>query len=308
VRPSFVLSLLLLACGSDPESDAVDLRIDLPPPPDVGEQFVTPALTIPPFTEQQWCSFLRYDGDDVGVSGADTFQSENGHHAILMISNADEGEYPDGSLFDCTDRDTLPMTNMEPLFIVKAQGPGRSGMQFPGGMAVKLRSGTRLVLQSHYINTSAEPILVHDAVNLSYVPVESVTTWAAPYAHTLSEMPLPPHEETTLTVDCTWEADANILFLLGHMHEHGTAFAVDWTHADTTERVYEIPEWDPGMRDQPPTDDYEAGAFAVRAGDRFVTTCTWLNTTERELNFPQEMCVTAGMAYPSLVPLICDPS
>jgi len=304
----FVLLLLPGCGGSDPTSDAVDLREDLPTAPEDGQQFVTPTLTIPAYTEQQWCSFMRYDGEDVGVSAAGTWQSENGHHAILMISNADARQYPDGSVLDCTDRNTLPMTNMEPLVIVKALEPGRTGMAFPEGMAAKLRGDTRLVLQSHYINTSPDPILVRDAINLTYVDPDTVETWAAPYAHTLSEMPIPPHEETTLTVECTWEEEANVLFLLGHMHEHGTAFSVDWTHADGTERIYEIPRWDPAMRDSPPTDDYDAGEFTVAAGDRFTTTCTWLNTTDQVLNFPQEMCVTAGMAYPTLVPLICDPS
>ena len=57
----------------------------------------------------------------------------------------------------------------------------------------------------------------------------------------------------------------------------------------------------------PPINEYEDGSFQVSAGDSFTTSCTWDNTTDEPLGFPEEMCVTFGFAYESKIPLICAP-
>ena len=72
--------------------------------------------------------------------------------------------------------------------------------------------------------------------------------------------------------------------------------------------IYEIAQWEPEYRDRPPVNEYEDGEFTVQAGDTFTTSCTWDNTTEAPLGFPEEMCVTFGFAYESKLPLICAPA
>lgn len=310
----FGLIWALVACtdkgGDDTASEAVDLRGDFPAPPEGGIQFLTPDMTIEPYTEKLWCFFDTYEGEDVAIVDVDTYQSQYGHHVQLLSTKNDPDEYPDGMAFDCTDRETLPMTDMDPIYIAVPESEGRTAMHLEDGMGVELESGTRIVIQSHYLNTSAEAILVNDAINIGVTDPESVETWAAPFAHVLTDMPLPPGQATSLPVDCAFEGTYEIMYVGGHMHEWGTTYSIDHVLADgtSTERIYEVETWDALYRDQPPMNSYAAGERTVQPGDRFVTTCNWFNDTDEELNFPEEMCATFGMLYPSKVPLICDPS
>ena len=90
------------------------------------------------------------------------------------------------------------------------------------------------------------------------------------------------------------------------MHEWGTSITLDWTTEEGTDRLYEVPEWKTEYRDWPVVADYQPLGLEVKAGDVFTTTCNWFNTTDREMVFPEEMCSNAGMAYPSMLPIICS--
>ncbi len=289
--------------------DAEDLRGVFPEPPSNGIVMRPPDMVIPAFTEKQFCWFTRYTGPDMGIRYQATYQSPNGHHVVLMKTLAPEHEFPDDTVFDCTERDTLPMTEMEPVIFGRGidDGDGSSSITLPDGMAVTFNSDTRLVVQSHYINPTDADILVADEIHLDFMPPEQVQTWAAPFAHTAIDFSVPAGEQATVSFDCEWGADATVLFLGGHMHEWGHAFSLDWNRTDDTQRIYDIPEWDPNYRDRPPIQEFADGDFQVSAGDSFTTTCTWDNTTNASLGFPEEMCVTFGFAYESRVPLICAP-
>lgn len=313
------LCILLAACSPDDDktdegdnaSDAVDLRRDIPDPPEGGLQWLSPDMEIPAYTEMQWCYFTSYEGETVGIHTQGMYQSDYGHHVTINATNAEEDDYPDGTLVDCTDPDAVPMTDIDPLFVggqadIVDSETHTYEFSLPEGMAVRLPGHTRLVVQSHYVNTGADDILVKDGVNVGIMVEDEVETWASAMVHTDSGFSLPSGQETTDVVECTWEQDASIIFLTGHMHEYGTAYKVEWIHGETTETIYEIPTWDAKYRDLPPMDQYEPGVFNVTAGDSFRTSCSWFNKEDHTLEFPAEMCATAMMGYPSKVPVICD--
>jgi hypothetical protein len=313
-------TLMLIGCTSDGQGDpapkdsdteAVDLRREFPDAPEGGIQLLTPDYTIEAFSEAQFCWFTRWDGGDIGINYQATYQSDNGHHVVLLKTLADEDDFPDDAVFDCSDKDTLPMTDMEPIIfgrgIESAGTDNESTLELGEGMAVNLNEGTRMIVQSHYVNPTPDAILVKDAINLGLIPEDQVEIWAAPFAHTVLDFEIPAGEIATIEFDCTWEDDATVLFLGGHMHDWGKAFSLDWTSGDTTERIYEVEEWNVEYRDRPPIHEYGDGDFTVAAGDVFSTSCTWDNTTDHTLGFPEEMCVTFGFAYESKLPLICAP-
>lgn len=311
------LLLALPACRPDEgdvdgTEDAVDLRRDFPDPPDGGMQWVTPEMTIPAYTEQEWCYFDTYEGPTVGIDFMGMYQSDYGHHIIMTATNAEDDEYPDGTFLDCTDPDALPMTSLEPLIVGGVNWETdlethSSQMEMPEGMAARLQEGQRLIFQAHYVNTTEDPILVQDAINIGVIPEEEVETWTAALVHTDTDIAIPPGQETTMTVDCTFDEDTYVYFLTGHLHEWGSAFKLEWTSEAGTETIYEVPTWDPLYRDLPPVNEYEVGEFLVKAGDSFRTTCGWYNDEDYELGFPQEMCATAMMVYPAKVPVVCEP-
>ena len=303
---------LIVACtpvdlGSGTSTSEVeDLRFDLPAPPEGGEQFVSPEYVIPALSEKQFCYFFEYQGDEVGINFQGNYQGQFGHHVLLLKTNATEEMFPNGTILDCTERDVLPMTDIEPLVVGSTFEDNVGELWLPEGMATKLKGGTRLVLQSHYVNAITTDILVQDAVNLGYMPVDEVQTWAAAFAQTTLDLVVPPLGDATYDIDCTWEDDVNLLFLAGHMHEQGSTMWVDHHRSGgDPERVYEVETWDPYFRDVPPVNEYGVDTFAVAAGDRFVTHCEWNNQLDHEMLFPEEMCAIYGMAYPSTIPLIC---
>ena len=183
---------------------------------------------------------------------------------------------------------------------------GTNQVMLPDGMATLMRSGTRIIVQSHYVNTGLETIRVQDGFNVELVEPDQVQTWAAPFVNAHIGFEVPAGQEMTVEFDCTFGKDLNLLYLYGHMHDWGSRFHVDIAPAGgTAARVYEVGSWEPSFRDQAPINAYDEGEFVVAADDVITTSCTWMNDTAGPLALPQEMCVTLGMAYPAQDAVMC---
>jgi hypothetical protein len=314
LSPLLPLLLALAACAPDDpaaEGDgAVDMIRDFPEAPEGGLRLMTPEFTVGAYSDVQTCFVDTYTGPTIGIHAQWTYQSPGGHHVVLTATTATEREIADGTVYDCTDG--TQMTNLDPLFIGGILGTDENDhvgeMILPDGMAAQMEEGTRIIIQSHYINTTDDDILVQDAIDMELTDPDAVETWVAPFVHVQTHHPIPTGEYD-LQFDCAWEDPYNVLFLGGHMHEWGQSFYTDMTRAGASspERIYEIQEWDPYMRDAPVYIDYQKGEFTVAPGDSFRTSCTWNNTTDATLDFPEEMCVTFGMVYPAKVPVVCSP-
>ena len=293
-------------------TDAIDVRNDFPAPPEGGVQYISPEYIIEAFTEKQYCYFLTYEGPDTAITHQGVYQSDHGHHVLMLTTTLDDFDFPDHEYWDCTEDGDLAMVDTFPLFVGSVDENGNFGVSdgagaltLPEGMGTRLNSGTRLVMQSHYVNPLSSPILVQDAVNFGVMPQEDVEVWTAPAIHIVTDHPLEMGVASSLTFDCTWSQDASLLFLNGHMHELGTSFSTDHTHAGGTDRVYDVPVWDVSMRDAPPTVVFDVAApLSVQEGDVFTTTCNWFNDRDHVVDFPEEMCTTVAMAYPTKIPLM----
>jgi hypothetical protein len=306
-----VLLTLLAGCATATD-DVLDLKRNFPDAPAGSLVFTSPEYTIPAGVERQMCWATTYDGEDVGITAQRNYQSVTGHHVTVFGTSATERDLPDGQTWDCTTTASLDMTSMEPIIIGGGIEIDEEGVLnefvLPEGMAAPLREGQRLILQSHYLNVRDQDVIVQDQAQLDIVDEASVTTWTSPFVNTVTEFSIPPNTEShTLTFDCEWEESYNLLYIGGHLHEWGLSFQTERTIGAVTDTIYEVSEWDPVFRDSPMYESFEAGEFTVSAGDVFTTHCTWFNDTAEAIEFPQEMCVTFGMAYPANVPVICDP-
>lgn len=309
--------LLALACAPPDEgadtaaSDAVDLTLgadDYPGAPDGGFEIWGPDVVVQPGQDVMWCLFGTYDGDDVGVVTYETWQNAYGHHLQLMGTTASELDYADGELLDCTATGSLPMADLEPLALPTGGNVGDIALTLPAGTAVKLDAGQRWVIQAHYVNTSTEPFRAKDVATFGVVPEAEVETWAAPLVMNNDAFEVPAGEAAEASFDCAFANDYHVLYLLGHMHEWGTAYKVEQLDgAGGATTVYEVAEWTSEYRDAPPTESYAPGEYLLPAGTTMRTTCAWFNDTSEALTFPNEMCATVGMVYPALTPDICSP-
>lgn len=292
---------------------AADHRVDLDSLPEGEIVFTGPEVVIEPGSDQTWCLFGTYDGDDVGMHEIHTYQGAYGHHFQLMGTTTPEIDVPDGTVVECADEnDSFNMADLEPIGIANLATVGGETItvQMPllDGMAVELEGGQRYVMQSHYVNTGSEPILVRDATVVQTVSESEVETWAAPVVFNNSNFEIPAGEAMTESFDCSTglDEDVYLLYQLGHMHEWGTSFSVDRIDVDGLTNLYSIPEWDPVYRDAAPTSYYPDQSVVLEAGASYRTTCNWYNDTDASLVFPHEMCVTVNIVYPLQATVVCD--
>ncbi len=311
------MMLLTLACsvsGDDSATTALDGAVDArleegtdyPAPGADDVLWYTPELVIQPGEDIMYCLFGTYTGDDIGIHSFDTYQSEIGHHIVLMGTSASELDFADGEVIDCTATNSLPMADLEPLILPTGGSVGVGGTTLPDGYAVKLRHGQRWVIQGHWLNTTTEPQRVRDVAVMNTLAVDAVAEWAAPMVMNHQGFELAPHEETHVSFDCTFEQDYSVLYFLGHMHEYGTHFSLDQLDATgEPTSIYET-DWDASYRDLPPVNAYAPGEFLLPAGTTMRTQCTWNNTTDDAIVFPHEMCDAVAMVYPALTSDICS--
>ena len=301
--------MLIVGCGDgttelDDGTDEPGVKVvggDFDDPPEGGLQFVLEDMEIPPHEERQYCLFGTYKGETAGIVSQIGLQdAAYGHHMTMLSTLYPTSDFPDGTLMDCSDKDSLNMILMEPLFV-------SGSLELPPGMGLELESGTRYIVQSHYINTTADTLIATDAINIGLKPESEINTWIASVAHSTVNFEIPVGESATFSIDCVWEEEVELVYLSSHMHQWGEAFSVDYTPVATgaTERIYDIEQWLPEHRDDPPGNDMWDAPMHLVPGDMFTTRCTWFNDTDEVLGFPQEMCAAVGMAYPLRSPVTC---
>ncbi|MCP4868566.1 MAG: hypothetical protein GY898_07585 [Proteobacteria bacterium] len=177
---------------------------------------------------------------------------------------------------------------------------GRLWLELPEGMAVKMAEGQRwMVVDAHYINPTDEDIVTSVTFQLRTTPEEEVEEWGGAWTHHAQTLELPPGEITSRENTCAGQSEMSILSIGPHMHQWGWAYTVDLHRKDgTVERVLTHDTWDPDWRLDPVVTYFAPGEIVVQPGDWFTTTCTWNNTTDHILDYPEEMCSTFGMASP----------
>lgn len=320
------LVLLLAACSGtlilpDPnrgpdsgaavdDSPYLDLRKTFPDAPEGGIEIRTPDFEIPPYTETLHCYYGTYEGPTVGATFMQPLQADQyAHHNQLKAVPEDE-DWPDGTLIDCEEGGD--MARYVPLFEavgieVNEETAEENWLDLPDGVAMKLKNGQKWVLDIHYINPTDKTLLVNNGVNIDFIPEEEVEAWAGSIQFDAGPPDIPPGETVRTTFDCPAQEDWHVLSMLGHMHARGTYYGVDHVTTDgSVQQVYEVPEWDGGYHPYYPwLENWEPGAFPLRAGERLRTTCEWYNYTDIHLGFPEEMCTTVLVVYPLEAPLIC---
>lgn len=302
--------ILLLGCsGLHPWNLApviLDVRKDFGDAPDPGLAMVMPDVVIEPYEEAIYCFFGTYEGETMGVDYLMPFDTdEYVHHNQLKTPLGDTLE--DGEVLDCTY--TSEMTDFAPLIesvgVTAEEVPEKGWLDMPEGMAMRFEQGTKWVLETHYINATDKRILANSAIHLGFVDPDEVDTWVSPWEFDSGTLDLPPDGEVSVSFDCEWPEATNLLSVLGHMHELGTSFQVEWIRDGESTMLYEVEEWKVEYKDEPVVQNHEPGEIQIEPGDIFRTTCTWQNDGPDNVNFPEEMCTAVGSIYPREEPIRC---
>jgi hypothetical protein len=303
--PALALVLAVVACdntGTTPEKDQLDGRVDRSTLPEVGpdsRMFEQPEHVVPAGSEEQWCFVADWLPDrDYLVKNVHSFQSGMGHHLIAFETSTPRDP---GDEFDCTSLES--MTGFELLLSSDTLNGEETFEMIPENFAVRMKAGTQLVFQSHYVNISDRDLVVSDVALLDFVPVEEEdavveSSWFA-LNHGGLDIPVGA-EEHVETISCDVPHDVQMVSMTGHMHDWGKTVKIEHELNGARETIYEIDEWTVDMRDFPPITNWtEAEPLLLPEGSKLHITCTYTNDTEGPLRFPQEMCAAFGAYFPA---------
>ena len=258
----------------------------------------TPPMTLPPGSEVIMCNFLEVTDDTLLLTGAGAKQMNGGHHAGLFVSVVKREV---GTSVPCDDVD---MSSLR--FVIGAGGAGGLSTPIQDGLALRVRKGEQLVIQSHYINSDPTSRTVMDAVDLSLTTLDTDPTIADSFALIDSDFEVPVGADNFRRVkECTMNSDIDIHLLLGHTHDYGVLFELEvikqgqqpWLQYQATDG--------PTLRDNPEIQTLTE-PLSLTAGDKLRMTCEWDNPTDHALGWPEEMCVTFMFYTPGNGWMTCD--
>ncbi len=228
--------------------------------------------------EVQRCVVVAGLPEDMIVSHSEVRQQAGGHHMVLYTRDSARP----GDTFDCTAAEAMGNAR----FI--APGNFEGGAQ---GLAYRVPANKPFIVQSHYINATPDVIRVSDEYTMVRAPAASTPKFIDFFA--LTEVGfLLPRGQSTVVVDCNIPRDMQVIRHFGHMHELGTHYSLERIRNGQAEMV-DTYEWDIEYRDNAPLRDATLAApYMFLAGDQLRLTCTYDNTRDHDVEFPEEMCVT----------------
>lgn len=300
-RLFFVCAIPAVLAGCDDEihghgTEIVDMKA-VAPDVEHGFQLKAPVSVIEVGQDVQTCFVPDFDVDeDLFVVRANAYQGAVGHHVQLYASAVPRTP---GETFDCTDLSV--MSSMLPL--ITPNHPLKEldeKKALPEGFFIRIPAGSNIVMQSHYVNYTDNPIEIADVVNFETVDDVADMTEANFFvlSHNTFTLPTGP---SRVTFECDVEADTNLLYAMGHMHEQGTAISVFRSSgALEDELLYEVEEWTSAFRDDAPTNAYPpAEPLLLSAGDHLTLHCDYNNITGQEVPWPGEMCALFTAYWPA---------
>jgi hypothetical protein len=281
---------VLAACGCTSNST---------PEPSGGFQHdvvFTMSMTVPAAAELHQCQYVQVPrGPDINVNRFAHQYTTGSHHFLLYLT--DLTSIPEGMTgqYDCTNGDE-PILSHATGIIYGGQTP-EGETAFPEDVAITVKGGQVLVMNAHYLNASAKPLIATIQVGLDVVPADQVKQQGGFFIFYDPFIDLPPDAKASSGARCYVPADVNVVSAFSHYHFRG----VDM-------KVYEDPGGRPADKPFYTTNDWEhpqtfEGPKTWKAGDWIRYRCDYENTGSAEVfqgpsAQTSEMCVLAGLYYP----------
>lgn len=263
--------------------------------PAIGMQLVTTKTAVDAGSEKYACWSFQVPADKgIDLVGFETQVRGAGvHHYAIFTDSSDKSK---GDDYEC---ESMGVT----WGLVTGGGLGTPGVHFPEGAAMSLPASRRLVVQLHMLNAGSEAIEVGEQrFNLVGAPPGDYKPVGLLIAGTL-DINLPAHQsDMKVSGGCTLTQPLeNIFAVFPHMHRLGKNITTTVESGGTGApvKVSDI-TWD--FKDQ---GIYEA-ASSAKVGDKVTVTCTYDNTTDKDVKFGlhsgDEMCVDVLYHYPAEKP------
>jgi hypothetical protein len=298
---AFLLLAVAAACGSGgkgastttPPAVTLMAGFDPGPAPDPsqGFQIILPAVNdIEPGSSDEYCTDTSVIlPTDVWVDASQGFQTETGHHVIFFYTMT---PLPEGTHLCGADE----MGEFQ-FGLSAGGGPDSAKFTLPGNLAVHLPAGAQIIVNHHYLNAGATAVAqAQSAINVYYADPSVPHTPSGMMVVVDTNLTVPVGA-SKFTEDCTINQTYQAWMQLPHMHAWGTHITITDTPVATgvPAQLFDM-DWDPDYAFDfatVATTETPSAPFLFNAGDKIHIECDYMNTTNAEMTFGDEMCVLA---------------
>jgi hypothetical protein len=168
--------------------------------------------------------------------------------------------------------------------------------RFPSGAVLRLKKGQSLMMNTHYLNTSAKTVTGQATLDVKFAEPSPDHVRASYFGAGGFKFALMPQSESTFDVTCVLPRDIKLIDWSNHMHDLGVKMHSEVIHADgKAEDLQRDETWLYEWQFNPPMRKWPVDApHVLKAGDTRHIQCTWKNTSAETVTFPREMCFATG--------------
>ena len=289
----------LAACGTEPSEEPAPAgggaELLVAPPEGQGVQ-LRMQVELAPGEESTFCQYVALPDSGLAVTKFEHAYSEGSHHLLLYrttLTPADLAER--GERFECGSTLDLAFTGVT----YAAQVPADE-LAFPEGVAMRFAPGEVVLVQSHYLNPTPEPLEADVRLNLwttdAAVQQEAGTLFFYNWA-----IHVPGEGAASARMSCAIPEDVTLLFAMSHMHKRGVGYRSWVKGGDLAEprEIFSTDRWEdvePAFYDPP---------LAVAGGQRIDFECDFVNdSADPVIEGPSaktnEMCMFIATNNPKL--------
>jgi hypothetical protein len=236
-------------------------------------------------SEKYWC-VTKTITEDVYVTAFRAAAPTGTHHTLLLY-----GEGGPDSEFPCG-----PTLQDSMLF---ASGVGSDDLAFPEGVAVKIPSGTQILLNLHLFNVGTSPISGVSGTLVQTIPAAEVQQEAEMILPGTMQILIPPNSEHSVNGSCEFPGNSTISTVWPHMHQYGSHMKVVLESGSGMTTLHDGPF---AFGEQ--VNYFLSPPVAVAGGDTIHVECTFTNPTPQTITFgdssESEMCFVGLYRYPKL--------
>jgi hypothetical protein len=263
---------------------------DPPPPPEGYTRFITPQhLQVNPGDNENFCEWVAppFDTDQDIVSSMG-YQTVTGHHLSLYgTTNTSE---PIGTSRPCTSDDML---TIQFVGSVGGEGVTTDVTKLPPGTAFRLPKGKALMANTHYLNATGMTVQAQSVIDVKFVDASSSITPLGAFTLHADGFTIPNNGSPfSYEATCVAQQDFPIVMACNHMHDHGVSMLTEFiSPAGVHTTIAQDVMWSPDQGFNPKWTRWDTSApLVVHQGDTVHTVCTWQNSSDHPMAFPEEMC------------------
>ncbi len=300
---SFVAGSLLAGCSSPAGEPAPSDGGLAPPAVGQGLQYKM-VSTLVPAQETERCQMFQI-AEGIAFNRSEIRYSAGSHHVLLFETSYKQfptmdrtGKTVDPTkVHDCAEG-AAGLWDVTRVVGGSQNADGANAIDaLPAGVAIKLKPGSIVLMNTHYLNASTQTITTDARVNLYAVPPESVKVEAGmlffynPFIH------IAPQATNSAHMRCKLSADINLINVQSHMHRRGMNYVANLIDAKgASTELYSNSLWE-----NVPIKRFGAG-MALKAGESLDYRCDYKNGENREViqgfTTKDEMCMLVGPYYP----------